>query len=162
MLCKVVDQYFLTFDTLLDDDKSPKDYGSGHMLYKSEVNFIKAIYYNPDSNSKELSEILNITKGAVTQFSNKLEDRGIIIRYLKPGNKKEKYYKLTDVGNEIIINYKKYHEEANQKICDYLSSLDKEEKKIILNFLDTISNLEVSRFECTSSCCSGKNIKGVI
>lgn len=154
MICKVVDKYFLTFDNLLDDDKSPKDYGSGHLLYRSEMNFIKAVNSHPDSNSKELSEALNITKGAVTQFGNKLEERDIITRYLKPGNKKEKYYKLTKKGIDIINSYIAYHEEANTKICEYLSTLDKYEKSIIMDFLNKMSSLEITRFECGSNCCS--------
>lgn len=154
MLCNIIDKYFLTLNSFLEDDKFPKDYGTGESLYSAEITFINAIYNNPESNAIELSKILNITRGAVTQYGNKLEEKNIIERYLKEGNKKEKYYRLTEEGNKIIDGYFKYHKDANDKICEYLSSLDHDEKKIILEFLDKMSELPITRFKCDCKICA--------
>ncbi|HHX70993.1 MAG TPA: MarR family transcriptional regulator, partial [Gallicola sp.] len=56
MLCEVISKYFNNLDSYLNDEKSPRDYGSGQLLYQSEINFINAIYNNPESNAMELSK----------------------------------------------------------------------------------------------------------
>ena len=154
MICNIVDKYFLTLSMIYEDEKSPKDYGTGHFLYGSEINFIIAVNNNPESNAMELSKILNITRGAVTQYGNKLEKRGIIYRYFKKGNKKEKYYSLSDIGQNIIQNYYDCHNEANRNICNYFSSLSIDEKEIIFSFLDRVAKYPISKFNCNSNCCN--------
>lgn len=153
MLCEVISKYFNNLDSYLNDEKSPRDYGSGQLLYQSEINFINAIYNNPESNAMELSKKLNITRGAVTQYGNKLEEKGIVTRYLKEGNKKEKYYKLTDLGYKVVSGYIQYHKNANKEICNYLSSLTPEEISIITEFLDRISDLPVTKCNFDSGKC---------
>ena len=161
MKCDIIDKFFITFNAILENDKLPINYTDGLVLYNSEINFIHTVFSNPDSNAKDLSQILNITKGAVTQFGNKLENKGIILRYLKPGNKKEKYFKLTELGEKLRLENIESHNKANSKICNYLSSLNIDDREVISNFLDKISTLPISRFECECGCYVKNNyLKG--
>ncbi|WP_100066091.1 MarR family winged helix-turn-helix transcriptional regulator [Miniphocaeibacter massiliensis] len=152
MQCEIIDKFFITFDKILENDKLPKDYGLGVLLHNSELNFLYTINQNPDANVKDLSNILNITKGAVTQFGNKLENKGLILRYFKNGNKKEKFFKLTELGESISIKHISFRNDANRKVCSYLSTLSVHERETISKFLDKISMLPISRFECECGC----------
>ncbi len=154
MQCGVIDKFFKTFNIILENDKLPTDYGDGEPLYNSEINFINAIYLNPNSNVKDLSNILNITKSAVTQYGNKLETKGILNRYLKEGNKKEKYFQLSKKGENIRLKHIQLHNKANTEICNYLLTLKENDRKVILDFLEKISNLPISKFDCGSNCFS--------
>lgn len=150
--CSIIHNFFSVMDSISKDKKTPKDYGTNELLYRSEVNILKAIDKNPMANAVELSRIMKITRGAVAQLSTKLEKKGYIKRYLQEGNKKEKFYKLTDKGILAKEGYEKYYLEANETICDYLKMLSSEEVKVITNFLDKLTKLLISEFECESNC----------
>lgn len=138
----------------MEEEKKPKDYGTGHLLYHSEINLINTIYKHPTSNAITLSKIMSITRGAVTQIGNQLEEKGFITRYLKEGNKKEKYYRLTTLGEKVREGHEQYHKEANQSICRYLSTLGDNDVDLIMDFLSKIATLPISEFECTCKECT--------
>ncbi len=153
MVCDVVDKYFLAFNALFENEKTAKDYGSGELLFHAEINLLDAIHKYPESNAIQLSKILDVTRGAITQWGNKLEEKGFIQRSLKEGNKKEKYYTLTEQGELIRKGHEEYHDEANKEICRYLSELKDSERNAILGFLEKVAFFPVSKFECRSRCC---------
>lgn len=152
MQCKIVKRYFASISALMDEEKKPRTYGTSHLLYHSEINLIDSIYRHQECNAMTLSQVMEITRGAVTQIGNQLEEKGLITRYLKSGNKKEKYYRLTELGDKIRQGHEQYHREANENICMYLSTLGESDVKLIMEFLDRISTLSISDFECMSDC----------
>lgn len=152
MQCDIIHGFLSAVDFMQQEDKRPKDYGTGEVLYYSEVKMLDTISRNPELNAVRLSKLMGITRGAVTQMSNKLEEKGYIVRYLQDGNKKAKYYRLTEAGKSIKRGHDNYHQVANQKICDYLKSLDEREIDIITGFLNKIKDLPISEFECSEQC----------
>lgn len=152
MQCRMIHQYFTSMNTLMEEERKPRKYGTDHLLYHSEINLIDTIYRHPESNAITLSKIMGVTRGAVTQIGNQLEDKGFIVKYLKSGNKKEKYYRLTELGDEVRRGHAQYHKEANENICNYLSTLEEGDAALIMDFLDKISMLPISEFECNCGC----------
>ena len=150
MQCKLVGKLFEVVNAIISSEKVPRDYGTGHLLYHSELHFIEIVSRNPETNAIALSEIMNVTRGAVTQTSNKLEKKGVIERYSKPDNKKEKYYRLTELGNTLRKAHLKHHADANGQMCEYLRSLNDAEKEVIVQFLDRVSDaMPICVFDCT-------------
>ena len=158
MQCRIIHRYFSSIYSLMEEEKKPRNYETDNLLYHSEINLIDSIYKNQECNAMMLSRIMGITRGAVTQIGNQLEEKGFIVRYLKSGNKKEKYYRLTELGDKVRKGHEQYHKEANEHICDYLSTLEDGTMVLIMDFLDKISMLPISEFECTCNCnCSNCN-----
>lgn len=149
MQCKIIHRYLTSVNALIAAEKKPRYYGTTHLLYHSEINLIESIYRNPDCNAIALARIMSITRGAVTQLANQLEEKGLIVKYLKSGNKKEKYYQLTALGGTARKGHEQYHREANATICNYLSTLAERDTALILDFLDQIAALPISEFECS-------------
>lgn len=152
MQCDVIHNFLAAVEALHQEAKRPKEYGTGEVLYDSEAKMLDIIYRNPELNAVRLSKLMGITRGAVTQTSKKLEDKGYIICYQQEGNNKAKYYKLTDQGQTMKAARNEYHKAANQKICDYIKTLDGQEVDIITDFLKTIKHLPVCEFECSEHC----------
>ena len=122
-------------------NKKPKDYGTGDILYHSEIHTIEAIYNHKNVNASELSSILGITNGAVSQVTNKLIKKKLIEQYQIPNNKKDVFYKLTEHGEKVNALHNEYHKKLYNKIHQYFSASSKENIKTINNFLDwTIQN----------------------
>lgn len=155
MKCETISKYFSAVNAIHESRKEPLYHIHTTPIFHSEISFMETIQKNPDANAVELSKIINVTRGAITQWGNKLEEKGIVKRYQKEGNKKEKYYLLTEFGETILEKHAQHCDDANTKICQYLSNLDSKERAAIINFLETVSHLPISEFECNSNCCVG-------
>lgn len=145
MQCEIVRRFFLLTDSLQREQKTPRDYGTGHLLYHSEVALLQAIDTHPGRNVSDLSDLLDVTKSAVTQLSAKLHEKGLIEKYTIGNNKKEKFFRLTDIGQTVRKGHETYHLEANNKMRQYLCSLDSQKKSTIIAFFEKME-------ECSSLC----------
>lgn len=143
--CQMRNKLFSVIYLILDKQRKPKDYGTGQMLYHSEVKLLDAVYSNTGVNSSELAEYLGITKGAVTQATGKLVDKGLIEFYLLCGNKKEKHFRLTELGEAARQGHIAFHKDTNRWLCEYFCSLGTKEREVILEFLDKLH-------ECVPFC----------
>lgn len=94
-------------------DKKPKDFGTGDLLYVTEIHTLHYIAGNPEINVTQLAEISGVTKGAISQTLKRLVNKRYIARY-KSKNKKEVNLRLSDKG--YIIN-KKYEDFEKGAIC---------------------------------------------
>ena len=157
MHCKVTEKFFEVTRSLDEAKKRPVEYMSGISLYNAEVMFLHTIYHYPKENVSGISKLLGITKGAVTQSASKLLQKNLIEVVQKENNKKEKYYRLTNEGAEVLVEYMQKHDEANRKICEYFSSLTQEESKGIFDFLDQLeNNIPFTEFICGCHCQDGE------
>lgn len=161
MQCRVVGMLFDVVEALQDAERAPKDYGTGHMLYRSELSFLMEVSGRPNLNSIELSKRLNVTRGAITQLGNRLEGKGYIERYARPDNKKEKFYKLTALGQSVCVEHEKHHAQANARLREYLCSLSEAETDTIMEFLGRVSDsVPISIFDCAhkkTEPCAGED-----
>lgn len=136
MPCKVAEQIFEIIRLMEEDKKKPKDYGVGIPLYHAEAMFLDVISRSPGENVSGLSARLGITKGAVTQMSARLLQKELITATRRHDNKKEKYFRLTPAGEEVIRGHLDFHKQTNQKLCDYFSTLDSKEQSAIFGFFE--------------------------
>lgn len=119
-------------------NKIPRDYGSGHILYHSEIHTIEAISNHEKVNASELSKILGITNGAVNQVTNKLINKELIEQYKLIDNNKEVFYKLTKLGEKANLGHKEYHKVEYENILQYLNNSNEEQIKAVDLFLDRL------------------------
>lgn len=153
MRCQIINQLFSMMQTLAEREKTPRQYGDGLALYHAEVNFLEAVFRHPQANALALSKIMRITPGAVTQVGNRLVEKGLLQKESRHGNKKEKYYALTQGGEAVRQGHIAHHFQANREICAYLSTLQQQEIDVITAFLQTASQLPISEFDCMENTC---------
>lgn len=157
MNCALTEEFFSVMNLLLDEQKIPKDYGTGQLLYHSEVNFLDAIHKHKQANVSELSAKLGITKGAVTQTAGKLKAKGLIEIYMQEGNKKEKFFRLTDVGMTARKGHEQYHKKANESLCDYFRSLSDADVRVVRTFLNQLRTcVPFCQFTCEYTDCKNE------
>ena len=58
--------------------KKARHYGTQFLLYPSEIHMIDVIGSQNDITTTKIAELLGITKGAVSQITAKLLDKGLI------------------------------------------------------------------------------------
>ena len=127
MQCEIARQFFEMLSAIAAEQKIPREYCGGYVLYRAEINLLEKIEEYPESNVSMLSVKSGVTKSAVTQMSIKLLEKGLIERYQSPKNKKEKYFRLTPAGQEARKGHAEYNQKAADQIRSYLCSLNSEE-----------------------------------
>lgn len=122
-------------------ETKPKKYGTDVLLTATEIHLIEIIGQIDDSSVTNIAKKAGVTKGAVSQKLQKLEDKGLIIKEVAPDNQSKSLIKLNSKGKAAFFSHKHWHEEMDGGFNKYYESLDKEKYEIITEFLDRMEDL---------------------
>lgn len=106
----------------------------------SEIHCIDAIGKIENPNVTKISQHMNMTTGAISKITKKLLNNNFIYKYKNPNNNKEIYFKLTESGEKLYKCHKIKHSQWEERNAIFFKSIDKEEQKIIDNFLSRFNN----------------------
>ncbi len=120
------------------NDRKPREFGTKHKLYQSEIHFIEAVEPGDGMNASQVAKKLGITKGAVTQIADKLVKKGLVEKYKREGNKKEVYIKLKSDGVIAYENHQFFHKKLGDKMIEYLDGLNPEQMQVLIGLLNII------------------------
>ena len=83
----------------------------------------------------ELSRIVGVTRGAVSQAVAKLEDKGLIKKIEDSHNSLKTLPILTNRGQVAYWAHEQHHEEMDAGLFDFIEGLTNKEVAVIENFL---------------------------
>lgn len=121
-------------------EKRPNDFGTGDILYKFEIHIIDAVYKNPQITISELSKVLCVTKGAVSQVLPKLIKKDFITKVKDPVSNKKIYLTVTQKGNFVAEKHIMFHKKIINEITAVLGSNKKESIALFSKILKTIES----------------------
>lgn len=119
-------------------DSKPRDYGTGYLLYSSEIHAIDMIGRSPDCNITGLSEKLGVTKGAVSQTVNKLEKKDLVEKHRDAGNDKEVYVRLTEKGKKAQQGFEDFHNMRDFTLRSYIQDLNDDQMNMLITFFQLL------------------------
>ena len=90
--------------------RKPKDYGTGDLLYFTELHTITVVAKNREINMTQLAEIMGVTKGAISQTVRKLVNKNLILKS-NITNRKEVNLKLSDKGMIVYRSQESFQKE---------------------------------------------------
>lgn len=103
------------------------------------LHMIDMIGKYPDYKLTQIAEILDVTKGAISQMARKLEQKGLIRKAEYSENEKNIHFELTDEGWRVYYGHEKLHEEMYEKLRKMLAPYndsDAEKVKQILQIMN--------------------------
>jgi len=106
----------------------------------SEVHVIDLIGKEERVNGVFLASKLAMTRGAISKITSRLIKKNLILKYKLAGNKKEVYYKLTDLGWKFFEDHRLAHDDWEKRELAFFKSLAREEKELINSFLEKYNN----------------------
>ncbi len=117
------------------NQRTPRDYGSGEPLYPAEIHMVMHIGDRPGQGVTDLAKIAGVTKGAVSQMLQRLDDKGLIHRETSPESDLKVSLSLTKKGLVAYHTHQYRHEEEDKELLDYLDNLAPKEIRAIETFL---------------------------
>jgi DNA-binding MarR family transcriptional regulator len=124
---------------VIKEMETPWIYGVDFPLHHAEVHLLEAIKTHEGANVGELARRLGMTSGAVSQVTKKLLDKKLIEAYKKPGNRKEVFSRLTDLGERVCDGHQKHHGKILGDLLEFMNRLNQKETQAIFDFLDTLN-----------------------
>jgi DNA-binding MarR family transcriptional regulator len=133
----LIDQFLKMLHLYSVISRKPKDYGTGDLLYFTEVHTMSFIDRNRKVNITRLSEIMGVTKGAISQTINKLAKKGLIIRQ-NITNRKEVNLMLSEKGMIVIRAHESFQKEIFTFAEKLYDNAAPEDRIIVKNLFDAI------------------------
>lgn len=84
------------------------DYGGGYLMSEVEAHTLAYVCDHEDTTVTHLAANSFRTKGSVSKMLKKLEEKGLIVRKQKDGNKKWVYFVPTSEGLRVNENHRSY------------------------------------------------------
>ena len=128
-------------------DRTPKKFGTDHDLSHSEIHLIEIIGDNQGLSVTDIATLLGITKGAVSQSLKRLEKKGLTDKIPDPVNLSRSLVELTAKGKTAYWAHRHWHETMDGGFRDYLTTMPKEDVRVIVDFLDRVEAFLVRRVE---------------
>lgn len=148
MYCTITDQMMELLRSLQDARKKPLQHRDCEIT-SGELYFLQTVHRFPDEKAKALARRLQITPGAAAQIISRLTGKGLLDTLQRAENKREKYFRLTPFGAEMLSHIQQVHQAANHRICQYIEALSPEEKDTIFHFLHMMQeNVPFCPFPC--------------
>lgn len=128
-------------------EKTPKRYGTDQELSHSEIHLIEIIGDTPDQGVTDLSRLMGVTKGAISQALKRLEKKGLTAKSPDPANLSRTLVTLTAKGKIAYWTHKHWHEAMDGGFSRYLKTLGDAEIRIILDFLVRVEDFLARRID---------------
>ena len=105
----------------------------------SQINVLRALVHTADKQMslKELEKILHVAQSTTARIVTKMEGKGLIDSFSDVSDKRIKYIRLTQYGEQYSSNAKQKLEEEETHL---LSSLTETEKMVFISLLQKITS----------------------
>lgn len=118
--------------------KVAKTYGTEDLLHSAEVHMIEIIGSYETITTTKLAKILGITKGAVSQITNKLWKKNLIVKIPSAEKNNEVLISLTDKGRIVYLYHQNMHKRIMERIDSILCELSDEGKNALIRIVQVI------------------------
>jgi DNA-binding MarR family transcriptional regulator len=138
---RLTEQFYTLVKLVEKLEKTPRRFGTHEPLTSAEIHLIEIIGDNNELLSvTDLSKLLGITKGAVSQNLKKLEKKGFTEKNEDPQNISRSIVKLTSKGKTAYYAHKHWHETMDGGFKDYFMSLSQDRIDFLVEFLAKVED----------------------
>jgi DNA-binding MarR family transcriptional regulator len=120
-------------------EKSARDYGTGALLYPSEIHLIESIGKNPGIHVTALAQKQGISKAAISQKLKTLEKKQLIERFKERFNDKTVRVKLKIKGEVAFKGHENFHSVTDSVLIRKINELPPDSVGTFENLLDAIN-----------------------
>jgi len=107
------------------------------------INDVHAIHFIgvlDKANVTAIAQQMKVTKGAVTKITKRLLKSSYISDYKLESNKKERYFKLTELGQSLFTKHQKIHKDNFDLDKMIFEHFEESGREVIYSFLETLQS----------------------
>lgn len=136
----ILDLIYVAHKYLARLESSPRDYGTGDLLYSTDIHTVTAVSEFPGINLTQLALHLDVSKAAASKFVRKLVDKGYLLKGQSKYNNKEVLFNLTAKGRKAAKLHREFELETFRPLMKLEQSLADDERNTIVSFLNRLTN----------------------
>jgi len=130
--------FILAFEQL---KKNQHKSGVDRSITLNEVHLIVVIGENQPLNLVKLSELLEVSRSAITQSIRRLIQKNLVFFDFDPNNGKNKYLRLSEKGIEIFKIHKEQQAYIEKSIFSVLNNYSEGELQTVVKLMDDIEKV---------------------
>ena len=131
-------RFILTFEQL---KKNQHKISIDKSITLNEVHLIVVIGKNQPLNLVKLSELLKVSRSAITQSVKRLIQKNLVVFDFTPNNGKNKYLRLSEKGIEVFKIHKEQQAYIEESVFSVLNNYSEEELQTVVKLMDDIENV---------------------
>ena len=131
-------RFILAFDQL---KKNQHKSGVDKSITLNEVHLIVVIGKNQPLNLVKLSELLKVSRSAITQSVRRLIQKKLVVFDFAPNNGKNKYLRLSEKGIEVFKIHKEQQAYIEKSVFSVLNNYSEEELQTVVKLMDDIEKV---------------------
>ena len=131
-------RFILTFEQL---KKNRHKISIDKSITLNEVHLIVVIGKNQPLNLVKLSELLKVSRSAITQSVRRLIQKNLVVFDFAPNNGKNKYLRLSEKGIEVFKIHKEQQAYIEESVFSVLNNYSEEELQTVVKLMDDIENI---------------------
>ena len=132
---QIIQQYMVLVEKISNTTKTHHSFGTDVNIYRSEIHIIQLMGDRGEVYISEISRILGVTKGTVSQIVKRLESKGLVHKFVDEDNNTRQLVNLTAKGMTAYKAHVDYHHRKHSEMKDFLDALSAEEKQVVHAFL---------------------------
>ena len=131
-------RFILAFEQL---KKNQHKSGVDKSITLNEVHLIVVIGENQPLNLVKLSELLEVSRSAITQSVRRLIQKNLVYFDFKLNNGKNKYLRLSEKGIEILKIHKEQQAHIEKSVFSVLNNYSEMELQTVVKLMDDIEKV---------------------
>ena len=131
-------RFILVFEQL---KKNQHKSGVDKSITLNEVHLIVVIGKNQPLNLVKLSELLEVSRSAITQSVRRLIQKSLVVFDFEPNNGKNKYLRLSEKGIEVFKIHKEQQAYIEKSIFSVLNNYSEGELQTVVKLMDDIEKV---------------------
>ena len=125
----------LLVEKISNTTKNHKSFNTDVNIYRSEIHIIQLIGDRAELHISEISRLLGVTKGTVSQIVKRLENKGLVQKHIDSENNTRQLATLTVKGLTAYQAHLDYHNRKHAEMKNFLDTLNQNERTLIERFL---------------------------
>jgi len=135
---RLIDYIYSAHRFLSELESEPRDYGSGDMLYATEIHTVVEVEKNSGCNLTTLACILHVSPAAASKFVAKLIRRGYITKYKAANNLRDVLFEVTEKGKQAARGHDQFERRTFGPLLRVEKDLGPEERGVIEAFFQKL------------------------
>jgi len=131
----LLDRIYLAHRWLQTLESSPRDYGTGDMLYSADIHTIVAVSQQHGCNLTELAETLGVSTPAAFKFVRKLTRLNYLLKAPSPRSGRELTLRLTPKGESAVIAHRDFEKRTFGPLRAVEEKLSAYDHAVVTRFL---------------------------